>query len=654
MKKPMFNLQSIRTKISLLAIALLLIPSIAIAISSYKTAANQVEMDMTNNAKDKVALLDSVITNFMDTKLKDTDYMSHLVSAKNPGNRTILDDFAKTHPDLLSSYLGTNEGVTIISPHADLPKDYDPRQRTWYKMAMENKGKVVLTPPYVDASTGRMVVSAAKATIDNTGVFGIDIDLFTLGEVSKNVVIGQAGYPIITDQAGLIIYHPTDELGSQGQGTNYDYMVQEESGQHEYLENNTGKAKHMVFATNKLTGWKVSATMYNSEFSQAANGILVNILIVLVAAILLGSIAIYFITRSIVNPLKSLATVSQKISEGNLTERVEVKSKDEIGKVGDNFNLMAASLQEILKGVANTSEQVAASSEELTASAGQHAQASTLVATAVSEVATSSVQQSESMTEAAKSVEQIVATIKQVAVNTNDMALSSNQTSDATKNGQEALQKAIQQMGHLSESTNIVHSSISDLEESSKEIGVITNVISQIADQTNLLALNAAIEAARAGENGRGFAVVADEVKKLAEQSQEAAKQINELIQKNQGNISHAVNSMEQGRIDVDNSIQVVNVAGESFEKIIHLIDIVVKGVQEVSAMTQQIEADSQEVLESVKNMDRISIENTHQTESVSAAIEEQTASVEEIAASSQTLAEMAQELQTLISKFRY
>ncbi|MGI1658309.1 MAG: methyl-accepting chemotaxis protein [Desulfitobacterium sp.] len=654
MKKPMFNLQSIRTKITLLALALLLIPSIAIAVSSYKTAANKVEIDITNNAKDKVALLDSVITNFMDTKLKDTDYMSHLVSAKNPDNQSILDDFVKTHPDLLSSYLGTNEGVTIISPQAELPEDFDPRQRTWYKMAMENKGKVVLTPPYIDASTGKMVVSAAKATIDNTGVFGIDIDLFTLGEVSKNVVIGQAGYPIITDQAGLIIYHPTDELGSQGQGTDYDYMVQEESGQHEYLENNTSKSKLMVIATNKLTGWKVSATMYTSEFSQAANGILVNILIVLAVAILLGAIAIYFITRSIVDPLKSLATASQKISEGNLTERVEVKSKDEIGKVGDNFNLMAASLQEILKGVANTSEQVAASSEELTASAGQHAQASTLVATAVSEVASSSVQQSESMTEAAKSVEHIVTTIKQVAVNTNDMALSSNQTSDATRNGQEALQKAIQQMGHLSESTDNVHSSISDLEESSKEIGVITNVISQIADQTNLLALNAAIEAARAGENGRGFAVVADEVKKLAEQSQEAAKQINELIQKNQGNISHAVNSMEQSRIDVDNSIQIFNVAGESFEKIIHLIDIVVKDVQEVSAMTQQIETDSQEVLESVRNMDRISIENTHQTESVSAAIEEQTASVEEIAASSQTLAEMAQELQTLISKFRY
>lgn len=154
--------------------------------------------------------------------------------------------------------------------------------------------------------------------------------------------------------------------------------------------------------------------------------------------------------------------------------------------------------------------------------------------------------------------------------------------------------------------------------EKSQEIGQIVDTISAIADQTNLLALNPAIEAARAGEQGRGFAVVAEEVRHLAEQSQEAAKQIAELIRGIQTDTTKAVETMGKGTQEVKTGSQIVDEAGRSFKSIVELI----------GQVSQQVQA-------------------------ISTATEEQAASMEEIAASSETLARMAEKLQAEVSKFK-
>jgi len=194
---------------------------------------------------------------------------------------------------------------------------------------------------------------------------------------------------------------------------------------------------------------------------------------------------------------------------------------------------------------------------------------------------------------------------------------------------------------------------VARLGERSKEIGQIIDTIAGIAGQTNLLALNAAIEAARAGEQGRGFAVVAEEVRKLAEQSQEAAKQIGTLITEIKDETDKAVAAMNEGTREVKTGAAAVNAAGQTFSEIAAMVTEVSAQVREISQAIEQMSGVSQNIVTAVQKIDTLSKNAATEAETVSAATEEQSASMQEIASSSQALAKMAQEMQGTIRQFR-
>jgi len=193
---------------------------------------------------------------------------------------------------------------------------------------------------------------------------------------------------------------------------------------------------------------------------------------------------------------------------------------------------------------------------------------------------------------------------------------------------------------------------VKKLGERSKDIGQIVATISGIASQTNLLALNAAIEAARAGEQGRGFAVVAEEVRKLAEQSEVAAKQIARLIEEIRLDTDQAVVAMDKGTQEVKIGTQVVTSAGESFQEIVVFINQISQQIQEVYSAAQQMGHTNQEIVTTIDDINIVTQNNASEVQTVSAATEEQSASIEEIASSSHALAKLAEELQSAIHRF--
>lgn len=370
-------------------------------------------------------------------------------------------------------------------------------------------------------------------------------------------------------------------------------------------------------------------------------------------AIIIGVALSIMIPRAIRNPISAMLAGTQKFAAGDWREPIAISSTDELGELAGALNTMRERMHTMIRDILHSSEQVAASSEELTASAEQSAQAADQVASAVTDVAKGADHQLSAADESTATIEQMSASIHQVAANANVVSSSSEETAIAARNGAEAITTAVSQMTSIEDAVVQSAGVVEKLGERSKEIGQIVDTISGIAGQTNLLALNAAIEAARAGEQGRGFAVVAEEVRKLAEQSQEAAKQIAGLIGEIQAETGKAVEAMEMGTKEVKTGTAVVNIAGKAFNEIVILVNQVSSQIREISAAIQQMASASQSVVSSVKEIAAISKDTASQTQSVSAATEEQSASMEEIASSSQALAKLAEELQRTVNMFK-
>lgn len=377
---------------------------------------------------------------------------------------------------------------------------------------------------------------------------------------------------------------------------------------------------------------------------------------ILIAAIALGVILGTLITKRITKRLNDVVIYLETVAKGDFTRVISqenLKDKSEFGNVSRAVAVMKNGISSLLKQLASTSEQLAASSEQLTASAEQSAQAANQIAGSVTEVASGAETQLQLTSNANSIVKQISSAINQVANNTEIVSGSAEQTALTANQGEIAINQAVNQMTIIEQKTNATAEVIGELESRSKQIGQIVEVISSIAAQTNLLALNAAIEAARAGEAGRGFAVVAEEVRKLAEQSQEAAKQITDLISEVQTKTNSAVVFMTDGKKEVDSGTHIVTSAGQSFSEILKMVRGITTEIHEISAAVQEITSSTQHVVDSVHDIDSESQKTSEQTQTISAATEEQSASVEEIASASQHLAKMAEDLQVAIGKFK-
>lgn len=425
----------------------------------------------------------------------------------------------------------------------------------------------------------------------------------------------------------------------------YDYFMKNAQPQLEQINTLISE-----LTTYTETQAKQRITQENTNFANTKR-----ILIILPFVAVLISLAVGFlVARLVSNQLKSMLVNVQELAAGNLRiSDLNVKSKDEAGKLGVAFNTMTANLRELVKQVSLASEQVAASAQELTAITEQNAQATTQIASAVGEVAQDTEKLTGSVDVTSEAVQQLSQSAQYVAESSNSVAHLTQTAAKTSSEGQTYVDQAIRQMDHIGQATDEVQVAVDKVATSSQQIQDIVNVIAGIADQTNLLALNAAIEAARAGEQGRGFAVVADEVRKLAEQSQESTMQIVGLIQANEENIQRAVAAMKAEVDDVKTGIELVDTAGGAFKRIADLVNEVSARIQEISESTRQMATGVEHMVTTIQEIDNVGKNTSSLTQTVSATVEEQAASMEEIASGSQRLAQMAQELQNAVGSFK-
>lgn len=362
----------------------------------------------------------------------------------------------------------------------------------------------------------------------------------------------------------------------------------------------------------------------------------------------------FMISRVITKPLKMVVGAVAEIATGNLAiPDLHIDSKDEAGQVAEAVNTMKLNLRKLISEVGNSVEQVAASAQELNASAEQSAEAANSVAQSVMEVANGAEQGKMAVHEANALLAELDKKAKNARGHAEAVTQLAQTANETTGKGEKTIKQAVLQMEKIGVSADKVDKAVNKVAVGSGQIGEIVGLISTIASQTNLLALNAAIEAARAGEHGRGFAVVAEEVRKLAEESQSAAKQIIKLIKENGFNIEEAVMAVKEANDTIVAGVANVRISGDQFSSIAQIAKEVQERAEKVSDAISAVVEESHKV--EVISSQRIAqvVKNTSsEAQSVSAATEEQLASMEEIASASESLAQLAQEMSNAVEKF--
>ena len=541
--------------------------------------------------------------------------------------------------------------------------EYDYFKYDWYKNGLAAKEKVVWSEPYEDTVTKIAMITITSPIKKENRVIGVttvDIGLNALSEYVKNIKVGQSGYAFVVDKTGMYLGHK-DKANLQEKITDDADPAVKDLGTSiiNAVDSNIVKAKvfgkenFITYAPIGTTGLKLVLVYPEEEAFRDLNAVIYqNVGAFVISVVLIALVLAWLFNRKIGGPVENLRQTADKIATGDLSVQARVESQDELGSLAGDINEMIKSLRGIIGSVAQSAEQLAASGEELNASAEQSAQAASQVADSVVNIARSAEKQRSSLNDTTNVVDKLAQSINQAADDSLRVAGQSLQAAQTAQAGADAVNKAVTQMSRIENTVNESAGVVAKLGDRSKEIGQIVEAISGIAGQTNLLALNAAIEAARAGEQGRGFAVVAEEVRKLAEQSQEAAKQITGLIQEIQSDTEQAVTAMNNGTREVKLGTQVVDTAGTAFAEIVGLITAVADKINGITETMKQMETGSRRIVASVKSIDEQSCQTASEAETVSAATQEQSASMEEIASASQTLSQMAMELQNVIGKF--
>jgi len=331
------------------------------------------------------------------------------------------------------------------------------------------------------------------------------------------------------------------------------------------------------------------------------------------------------IKKSATAPITGLVSLMGGIAQGDLTQKIDVTSEDEIGELSENANKMVEDINNALSQVLATTKMVASSANELSKDSAQ------IVGGAKS--------QSDKSTNVATAMEEMSATVTEIAKNSGEAANASKEARDMAVKGGDVVKKTLDGMGRIASSVERSANTIKVLEKSSAQIGEIVKVIDDIADQTNLLALNAAIEAARAGEQGRGFAVVADEVRKLAEKTSKATKEIADMIKGIQVDTKNAVSAMDEGTKEGKAGVSLAIEAGAALDKIVETVKRVSDMIAQIATAAEEQSATTEEITRNIGSIAEVSKDTMTKAEASSSVTEE--------------MKKLAEELESLVNRFK-
>ncbi|MDQ7095716.1 methyl-accepting chemotaxis protein [Desulfosporosinus sp. PR] len=667
------RLLSIRTKLASVIAVVIILAVATVEIYDYQSRVSEIEQSVREQQLDTAVLTAARIETEIDKTTATLETAAHN-NAFASDNRDVLIQILlaiKEQNPIFSTVFMADAKLTRLNEKGEISSLAD---REYMQEVQKTKKTVISREILISQATQKpslMIATPVKVPGAPERYLGISVNIDNLQKIVAQSKKSDSNYSFAFDgKDGLVFAHPVAAYIASLKFINPDAkdkslvapelqaMAREAVAGHSGSQVYNFNGSKIIAAYTNIPGTSLgvaSRMTYDEIMAPLRKQRNIDIIITLAVA-LLGAVIALAGAKLIADPLKRLADQANKIAAGDFTQAkaIKVKGQDEIGQLQQAFQAMAGMLKSTMEQIGQAAAQVASSSEELEVSAEQSAQGAGQIAATVTQVALGSVNQVKAVDDTVQTVKEISGEINDIAQHAAEVARVSEESAAAVRDGEEAVHHAIEAITNINGIVQGTAVAIRSLGTFSERISQIVDTISGIASQTNLLALNAAIEAARAGEHGRGFSVVADEVRKLAEQAEESAGSIAQIIREIQSQIQLAIDSMEKSAGEVTTGQEVVLAAGQSFAAIQQQMDNVHQAVLGITANVQVLSASSGKVIAEVEKIRDISQETAASSQTISAATEEQSAGMQEIASAAESLAQLSGQLEGTLQQYKF
>ncbi|MBX8943344.1 MULTISPECIES: methyl-accepting chemotaxis protein [Lysinibacillus] len=561
----------------------------------------------------------------------------------------------------------TRDGDRIVpSPIVD----YDTSD---FYLLPKQKGQEMILEPFVYPIAGKDVLLTSiivPVTIDNEfkGIVAVDMSLETFAQLSQQVKLFESGFGSIISNNGMFVTHPNNDYVTKpfAEQEQYTYrneiqtaiqqgkasVIQDFSS---YLQEDSYIVTAPIHIGKTETPWSLLVTVPTKEVLAQTTKLTWTMVIIGVAGLIYLIIVLTWLIRRIVRPIVMTVEQVQAIADGNLAvEPLAEDSKDELGHLAKAVNIMTSNTRTLIQEATQISNQASTFSDRLMSSTNNMSVSIDQVLTTTGELATGATLQAEHAALTLGVTQEVEQKLQAIQAAIKEMTHRSQETTQASKQGLVHAEQSIQGMEAMSEQVTLTASVVQQLSDQSTEINRILQVINAIAGQTDLLALNAAIEAARAGEHGKGFSVVAEEVRKLAEESAKSTSQIAAIIDTVVKETVKAGDAMQNVVAAVQTNTQYLDANKQALDAILqHIVDTVAQ-IDEVTTASHLIQTETVEVVRAVENMTAVSQQSSAGTEELLATMEQQNTAVHELKNMAESLSGMTNSLQQTLAKFHF